>query len=322
MIIACIYQDGFQFHEITDNNKTLMKEAIWIDLLSPSKEDENEVEEILGIDIPSREEMQEIELSSRLYKEDDSLFMTAFMVAQSTTADPRLDAVTFVLTQKQLITIRYVEPLAFQLVATHIKKKKTLQPDATAFFFELLDASVDRLADILEFIGHRLDDFSKAIFQSESSENRLDYKKLLQQIGNNGDLTTKARESLLTFIRIITFFNQNTAALVDTEKQLGLSTLSKDIADLSDHATFLSAKINFLLDATLGMVSIEQNNIIKIFSVAAVIFLPPTLIASIYGMNFHAMPELSWKWGYFFALTLMLISSWLPYKFFKRQKWL
>ena len=109
---------------------------------------------------------------------------------------------------------------------------------------------------------------------------------------------------------------------MDNEGQLRLATLSKDIASLSDHANFLSTKINFLLDGTLGMVSIEQNNIIKIFSVAAVIFLPPTLIASIYGMNFHVMPELSWKYGYLLSISFMLLAAWLPYKYFKYRKWL
>lgn len=144
----------------------------------------------------------------------------------------------------------------------------------------------------------------------------------MQQMGVNGDLNTKARESLVTFNRLITFFNQTANARIDAEGQLRLASLSKDIASLSDHANFVSNKVNFLLDATLGLVNIEQNNIIKIFSVAAVIFLPPTLIASIYGMNFQFVPALTWKWGYAFSLVLMALSSWLPYKYFKYKKWL
>jgi len=325
MLAAYLNQKKFIPQEITTENQTLLKEAVWIDLLSPSKEEENQVEQSLGLDIPTREEMVEIELSSRLYKENDTIFMTATMIAQSDSPDPRFDPVTFVLTQQQLITIRYVEPQSFKIAFSHLKKLDTSHNNITAslMFIELLDATVDRLADILELVGRRLDEYSKTIFRPQNNAaEKLDYQKLMQQIGMNGDLNTKARESLVTFNRLTAFFVQTVGSRIDNNGQLRLATLSKDIASLSDHANFLSTKVNFLLDATLGMVSIEQNNIIKIFSVAAVIFLPPTLIASIYGMNFHFMPELSWKYGYVFAIGLILFAAWLPYKYFKHRKWL
>ncbi|MDR3491114.1 MAG: magnesium/cobalt transporter CorA [Gammaproteobacteria bacterium] len=299
--------------------------ALWIDLLSPTKQEENELEKSLGLKIPTREEMSEIELSSRLYKEDDTLFMTATMLAQSDSNEPKYDAVTFILTEKQLITIRYIEPQAFRLFISHVRKKLQTYTQPASLLIECLDATVDRLADILEIIGHRLDTYSKVIFDPSyevDPTKKLDYQQLLQQTGANGDLNSKTRESLVSFNRLITYLIQNIGNKLDSDAHQHLTTLSKDISSLSDHANFLSSKINFLLDATLGMVSIEQNKIIKIFSVAAVIFLPPTLIASIYGMNFHFMPELSWKGGYFFAIFLMLLSAWLPYKYFKRRKWL
>jgi magnesium transporter len=127
---------------------------------------------------------------------------------------------------------------------------------------------------------------------------------------------------LMTLNRLIIFFLHMENATINSENELRATTLNKDINSLSDHANFLSTKVNFLLDATLGMVSIEQNNIIKIFSVAAVIFLPPTLVATVYGMNFHFMPELGWKYGYLLALGLMIIAAWLPYKYFTYKKWL
>lgn len=320
MIVTCINHDKVKFQEITTKNQALLKETHWIDLLSPSKEDEELLERYLGFNIPTREEMREIELSSRLYKREGTLFMTVAMIAHSDSPDPKLDPVTFVLTSEQLITLRYIEPQSFRLFYAHLQGLDIAHRDAVCFLIELLDATIDRLADILEWIARHLDDYSKVIFQSGSA--RLDYRQLMQQIGENGDLTAKARESLLTFSRLIPFLLQNVGPRIDEEGQARLATQSKDVASLSDHASFLSNKVVFLLDATLGMVSIEQNNIIKIFSVAAVIFLPPTLIASIYGMNFHFMPELSWKWGYLVAIGLMLVSSWLPYKFFKYRKWL
>ena len=303
-------------------HQALLNDAIWIDLLSPSRTEKDEVEQHLEHDIPTREEMVEIELSSRLYKENETLFMTATMIAQSNSVSPMLDAVTFILTPNQLITIRYIEPQSFKLFNAKLKKIDSAHRDAAALLIELLDVTIDRLADILELVGSRLDDYSKTIFRSENNTTvKLDYQLMMQKIGANGDLNTKARESLVTFNRLLSFLSQ-TGSRIDSEGQLRLTTLSKDIISLSDHANFLSTKVNFLLDATLGMVNIEQNNIIKIFSVAAVIFLPPTLVASIYGLNFHIMPELSWRFGYPCAIGLILFAAWLPYKYFKHRKWL
>ena len=308
---------------VPSEHQDLLKDAIWIDLLSPSRTEEEEVELYLGHDIPTREEMVEIELSSRLYKENGTLFMTATMIAHSDSPEPKIDPVTFVLTQQQLITIRYIEPQSFKLFHSKLKKIDYAQRDAVTLLIELLDVTVDRLADILELVGVGLDDYSKTIFKPNTKQAvKLNYQKLMQDIGANADLNTKARESLVTFNRLISFFAQTAESRVNSEGQLRLATLSRDIVSLSDHANFLSSKINFLLDATLGMVNIEQNNTIKIFSVAAVIFLPPTLIASIYGMNFHMMPELSWKYGYLYAIGTIVFAAWLPYKYFKYRKWL
>ena len=323
MIIAYLSDTMLKPYDITYANQGLLKEALWVDLVSPSKIEEELVEQYLALDIPTRDEMREIELSSRLYEEKKALFMTATMLAKTDSNEPEYDAVTFVLTGQQLVTIRYIEPQAFYLFTSKLAKLET--PTAIAVLLGLLDATVGRLADILESVGHRLQDYSKMIFrpaQETPQINRLDYKQLLQQIGINADINTKVRESLLAFNRLIIFFEQTSNITVDQSSRLHLDTLSKDMGALSDHSNFLSSKVNFLLDASLGMVAIEQNKIIKTFSIAAAIFLPPTLITGIYGMNFHNMPELSWPWGYPMSIGLMLLSAWLPYKYFKYKKWL
>jgi len=320
MIIASQLKDTFKREEINLSNQILLQEAQWIDLINPSPEEESLVERCLGLNVPTREEMREIEISSRLYKDEDTLFMTATMIAQSESLSPKQDAVTFLLTKKQLITIRYIDPQAFKLFINRLSKLKHLDNPIT-ILTELLDVTIDRLADILELINHELENYSKSIFQQDGSGNR-NYQELLHQLGINGELNSKIVESLVSFNRLIPFLDQSASLKVDDINHLRLNVLGKDINSLNDHASFLSNKISFLLEASLGMVQIEQNAIIKIFSVAAVIFLPPTLIASIYGMNFNLMPELSWKYGYFFAIFLMLLSSWLPYKYFKYRKWL
>lgn len=317
MIIASQFDDGLVQQQINSKNIHLINEALWLDLINPTLQEEALVEECLAINIPTREEMLEIELSSRLYKDDDTLFMTATMIAQAESVSPKQDAVSFVLTPKQLITIRYIEPQAFKLFINRLYKIKHIDNPVT-LLTELLDATVDRLADILEIINHQLESYSKDTFNTTTSNRN--YQELLQHLGVTGSLNSKIVESLVSFNRLIPYFDQ--ALKNNGEEHTRLTTLSKDIFALSDHAAFLSNKISFLLEATLGMVQIEQNAIIKIFSVAAVIFLPPTLIASIYGMNFQVMPELSWKYGYLIAVGLMIFASWLPYKYFKYKKWL
>lgn len=306
------------------NNENLFKlaDAIWIDVLSPSSEEEDILERILGFRIPTRAEMAEIELSSRLYTENNILFMTAAMIANSTSSEPILDPVTFILTSKQLITVRYVEPQSFKLFTLQVKKMKRVYTDAIIVLIDLLDATIDRIADILEYIGQGMDKYSNKIFKSGDEANKLDYRVLLRQIAVNGDLNTKTQESLVTFNRLMAFLTRVAGLKMNKGSKAKIATLRKDILSLSQHTHFLSTKVGFLLDATLGLVSIEQNNIIKIFSVAAVIFLPPTLIASIYGMNFHFIPELSWKYGYLGAIGLILFAAWAPYRYFKYKKWL
>lgn len=324
MIVSYIQTEtGIEAVPISEANVSEMQKAIWIDLVSPTKKEEKLIEMHLHLEIPTKQEMAEIELSSRLYVEDDIFYMTATIIAQSGSREPKAEPVTFILSNQQLITVRYIAPQAFDLFISRLLRFKK-EYDAKKIFVALLESTADRLADILETVSHHFDEISQRIFRSPDidSGTSIDHKKTLQAIGANGDLGTKVRESLVSFNRLLFFFEQTSGSMLDKKLQSRLRTLSKDIVALSDYASFISVKVNFLLDATLGMINIEQNNIIKIFSVAAVIFLPPTLIASIYGMNFKDMPELHLFWGYPFALVLMLISAWLPYRYFKKKKWL
>jgi magnesium transporter len=323
MITACL--SGHQsliLQEITEDNKNLIQQALWIDLLFPTKQEEKLVQSTLKIELPTQDEMHEIEPSSRFYKENSEIYMTAAILAQSET-EPKIEPITFILNSQCLITIRYVEPNSFKAFKTLLKKTNSDKQDAYSLFVTLLDSTIDRLADVLEIVGHQIDDFSRMIFKlnKHKSDAKLDYQELLKKIGYKADVTTKARESLITFNRLITYFSKSIqSAKQDNHKDLNI--LSRDVIALSDHANFLTTKIAFMLDAILGLVNIEQNNIIKIFSVAAVMFLPPTLIASMYGMNFHFMPELSWKYGYLFAVGIMIGSAIIPYIYFKKRKWL
>jgi magnesium transporter len=299
------------------------EEAVWIDLVSPTLTEDKMVERRLGIGVPTREEMQEIEVSSRLYVENGARYMTATLMCNSESENPRTTAVTFILASHRLITVRYEEPRPFQIVSNRLGRSCSDKITGDVVLVDLLDAVVDRAADILERIGMEVDQVSRDIFEPESERTSSQYKEILTTIGRKGDLTSKVRESLVSIGRLLLFLSNEAEGMrwVKDTRAL-LISMQRDVQSLSDHATYLANKITFLLDAIVGVVTIEQNNIIKIFSVAAVALLPPTLIASIYGMNFKHIPELDWEWGYPFAILLMVCGAVLPYVYFKWKKWL
>lgn len=301
--------------------------AVWFDLFEPQGDEVEWVQQACGILLPTREEMQEIEASSRLYVEDGVAYMTAVVLSQSETEHPVLAAVTFILAGTRLITVRYSDPKPFKVFAARVLR--TPYRSAEAVLAGLLETVVDRAADILERVGADVDALSGRVFAHSSvrpGETR-DFESILQQIGRTGELTSRARESLMAIGRLLAFLGAAQGAgtgggKATKELRQSVKVMWRDVQSLLDHANFLSGKITFLLDATLGMINIEQSATIKIFSVVAVIFLPPTLVASIYGMNFRFMPELDWPFGYPLALLLMLVSALIPYLYFKRKHWL
>jgi magnesium transporter len=305
-------------------DQPLPPEAIWIDLVSPTPDEERQVEALLGVEVPTREEMQEIEVSSRLYEENGALYMTAPVVTKADTEHPQAGAVSFIVAGDRLITVRYAEPQSFTLFSARCQRAPGPYTRGDAVMAALLDALIDRIADVLEHIGMEVDDISHEIFEHPAKPRRGgNFQSILRRLGRRGDLTSKVRESLVGLGRVLMFLSQaSTAQKIAKNLRDRLRTMTRDVRSLTDHASFLSSKINFLLDATLGMINIEQNAIIKIFSVVAVVFLPPTLIASIYGMNFEYMPELHWPFGYPMALLLMLGSALAPLLYFKRRGWL
>jgi magnesium transporter len=299
--------------------------AIWFDLVNPNLEEDKVVERQVGISIPTREEMQEIEVTSRLYSENGASYMTATLMCQSDTLTPKTTPVTFILSGHRLITVRYDEPRPFMIVGNKLARVCSPAVTGEAVLMDLLDAVIDRAADILERVGSEVDQISHDIFESEAegADRTRSYNEILKAIGKKGDLASKVRESLVSIGRLLLYLaNEADSMRWAKEARAQLRGMQRDVHSLSDHAAYLSNKIQFLLDAMLGVVTIEQNNVIKIFSVAAVALMPPTLIASIYGMNFRHMPELDWQLGYPIAIVLMLLASALPYFFFRWKKWL
>lgn len=299
--------------------------AIWIDLLDPSPDETRAVETALAIELPTRKEVQEIEVSSRLYVENQTVFMTATVMVQADMLHPETTPVTFAYQPQRLVTLRFAEPTPFTTFPPKFQRTPEAFATAQKVFMGLVDEIIDRVADILESIGSDLNAVSRVLFAEASPQPvkkpSVDYTAVLTRIGHNGERAANARETLVSISRLLAFFAEARPGLVGEPLDEHWRTVSKDVSALSDHATFLSNKVNFFLDATLGRINIEQNSIIKLFSVLAVVFLPPTLIASIYGMNFEYMPEIRSVLGYPFSLLLMLLSAILPYLFFKRKGW-
>jgi len=301
----------------------------WFDLLNPSADETRFVEGHLGIEIPTRDEMQEIELSDRLYQEDGAEFMTITATAKLDSDHPAKVPVTFILKGTTLVTVRHAEPKPFQLYANRIQKPNGAACETGELvMLGLLETMIDRIADALERAGNEVDAISREVFRkthASATKKTRNLQSLIEQIGQKGDLLTTIRESLVSIGRLVAYHvavEGSSPRKAAKESRQRVKLIQRDATSLGDHALFLSNKINFLLDATLGLINLEQNQIIKIFSVAAVVFLPPTLVASIYGMNFEAMPELAWHLGYPYALGMMALSALLPYLFFKRRGWL
>ena len=302
---------------------------VWFDLFNPAQDETRIVEQQLGIEIPTRDEMQEIELSDRLYQEDGAEFMTMTAATELDGDNPIKVPVTFILKGSTLVTVRHADPKPFHLYAARMQRLNGVSCESGELvMLGLLEAMIDRTADALERIGNEIDGISREVFRKNHSsvtKKTRDLQSLIEQIGQKGDFLSVIRESLVSVGRLVAYHTAldgiGTRKTIKESRQR-IKLIQRDAASLGDHALFLSNKINFLLDATLGLINLEQNQIIKIFSVASVVFLPPTLVASIYGMNFEHMPELSWQFGYPMALLAMVCSAILPYVYFKRRGWL
>jgi magnesium transporter len=299
--------------------------AVWLDLLNPTPEEDAYVEKVLGISVPTRAEMREIEASSRLYTEGGAHYMTAFVVYDVEAIQPKTTAITFILAGQRLVTVRYAEPKAFPLFLARIEKGDAPCSSAAALLVGLIESIIHREADLIERIQDEVDRTAPHIFDSKGGQStrakRLE--STLKMVGREGDITARAQESALSLDRVLSFLaNVTKERGDDTRIQERISSCHRDIHSLMEHMRFLSQRVAFLLDATLGVISTEQNKIIKLFSVVSVMLMPPTLVASIYGMNFKKMPELDWSLGYPYAIGLMVVSAVVPYIYFRRKGWL
>ncbi len=301
----------------------------WIDLLEPTPAEDKTAERFLGASIPTREEAQEIEFSSRFYTEDGAQFLNLTLIVGADAGTPALTPLSFVLGKGRLATVRYAEFSAFRQFLARAAKDGESCGDAGGVMMTLLDAIIDRLADVIERTGTEIDRLNREIFERDlkgqpttgkKRERRLE--RFLGEIGVQNDIVSKTRESLSSVERMVQYVAATGVGLATRKADGGqLKLMARDVHSLTDHLSFLSNRATFLLDATLGLIQVQQNEVISVLTVVATILLPPTLIGTLYGMNFKHMPELDWTFGYPLAIGVMVASAVVPFLVLKRRGW-
>jgi magnesium transporter len=302
-----------------------LSDVVWLDLLQPSEEEHSAVDGRTGFHLPNRDSLKDIEPSSRLHLEKEGLYLTIWLIADPDAKKPSLEEVGFVLGADILVSVRYVEMKAFHSVA---REYHGVAPDQRTPLMALLtavDTISDSCAEILEHSVDHIDKIAGDIFGHELRGKRKAPKYLEDRVARfvaYHRLLSKVRDSLLSLSRMMSYLHTKRVITEGSEYQDLSTSITHDVQTLAEHANFISGNLSFLSDATLGIINIEQNAIIKIFSIASVVFLPPTLVASIYGMNFDIMPELHWTYGYPLAIVTMIITAVIPFMFFRWKGWL
>ena len=322
-MVRLISQHGQLIDWNDEKVSPLPDNLVFLDLLNPARSEELEAEKWLEYSLPTREEMQEIEESSRLYQENNVLYMTAWVPVGLDTPDPETTAISFVIGQDCLTTVRYADPQAFRSLYDQVKRQCTVPLTSDAVFLALVELFVARIADALQNIEADLKRVSREVFNVDQRRNTAaierDLADVVKLLGRRSALVANLRESLLSLSRMLQFFLSNFATWMKPELSAQFRTVVRDMRSLDDYTNQQVQEMSFLLESTLGLINIQQNQIIKIFTVASVLFMPPTLIASIYGMNFDNMPELKWGAGYPLAIVLMIVFAAVPIWYFKRK---
>lgn len=293
-------------------------DTLWIDLIDPTLEEDQAVERVLGLSIPTRDEMSELEASSRLYREGGATYLTADIIHNGDSEMPTIDPVTFVLTPGPLVTIRYFDPRPFTLFIDKLEREPSLCVSGVDMFLNLMEAIIDRASDVLGKTAHKVEAVGNHIF---SEGKRVGFEHLVTKLGRAHIANARIEQSLSGLSRVFAFVGVDDR-MEHGEPREHLKSLARDATSLLAHNQAVAQGINFQLSAALGFINIEQSSIFKVFSIFSAVLMPPTLIGAIYGMNFDVMPELRWAAGYPMALVAMAVSAALPLLWFRRKGWI
>jgi magnesium transporter len=314
--------------EVPADAKTIPSGVNWIDAVRPNPQEIAFLERTLGTEVPTLETLSEIETSSRLRSEKDWLHLSIPMIHRKDGFVPALTPLGFILSKDVLLTLRFEQMKAFDDVPEILSRCPT-QAGGPGALVAILEAIVDHTADALEGVGGDLDRLSEEVFSTNAAnirrhKPRKDGEQLrlvLRKVGRNGDLASKIEELLLGMARMVPYVAANAAPYLEAGMRAKLKSLQRDITSLSEFERSLTDKIQFLLDATLGLTNINQNDVFRILTVVSVIGIPPTFVASMYGMNFKNIPEYDWSYGYQYGLLLIALSAIVPIIWFKWRGW-
>jgi magnesium transporter len=299
--------------------------AVWVDLLDPSEAERSAFEQAFGLRVPTLAELAEIEATSRLRTLENALYLTAPLIFAAE-GEPWIPAPTgFVLSQRVLLTVRFAKSAAFDAVAKELATE-TFVPALA--FVRLLEVLVDRMADLLETSSHDLDDASHVIFRPDgATRSKLSHetamlRRLMIRTGRTSERMARIQYALVCLDRMGKFTIDRGREWVAPEIATRLQTVSSDIASLTQFADGLISRVQLLQDAASGIINIDQNDVMKVLTIASVVGIPPVLVAGVYGMNFKDMPEYNWSWGYPYALAMIVITALLPLIWFKWKDWI
>lgn len=328
MIIAYIIQNGFIVKKEIVPGDELPSNMVWIDMYAPSVNEKKYIEKCFNIDVLTSEEISRIEVMSPFYKSKEAYYMTLTIINKNEDSHFESTPFTSVMTSNCLITLHYSRMHIIETFLSLTKHETEIYRTPSVLLSALTEVFIHDVGEMLEKTGNEADILIQSVFEKGSklegkvSENN--YSNAIAKIGRAGNIISRCRESLVSINRLIIYFTQ-----IEREKtpykehSLRLKHISREVGCLTEYANFLSQRISFLLDATLGLLSVEQNTVVKVFTIASAVFMPPTLIASMYGMNFqHMPPEVHWQYGYPLALFLIFISAAIPLRYFKKKGWL
>ncbi len=320
MINVFVLQNGRLNQIPIDSREDLARVTpVWLDLTDPSDEERDWVSGIFGVRLPDEDEVKDIEASARYYEADNGdLHLRSDFLLEEDEGESRVVTVAFILARSMLFSMHSDDLPVFRLVRMRARSRPGSIGDFKDVLLDLYSTDVEYSADALEGIYQNLDEVSRSVLQKDFSDQ--DAAASLNAMAREEDLNGRIRRNMMDTRRAVSFLMRG--RLLSPDQFDDARQILRDIESLDGHTAFLFDKINFLMDATVGFININQNKIIKIFSVASVAFLPPTLIASIYGMNFRVLPELDWSFGYPFAIALMIASAVTPFWYFRRRGWL
>jgi magnesium transporter len=299
----------------------------WLDLVSPTPEEIAQVEAVIGTAIPTLDALAEIEASSRLRNRNGVLTMTAPSSAPHPTEDRMASPLGFVLARGRLATVRFSPSPAFDAVAASIDAGRTVSANGLEVFTRLNEEMVDRIADGLERLAEELGILSATAFHRDDEKVRdaprtnQALRAQLRQVGRLGNRLSEVRDGLLGLGRVVAFTEQFGCDPSEVDLKARITSVRHDIASLSDYQEHLANKVQFVLDALVGLIGIAQNEVFKVLTIVSIAGIPPTVVAGIYGMNFKYMPEYNWPWGYPFGLAMIALSTIVPLIWFKFRGW-